>query len=100
MSSATAASQNLHDRLFYRMLHAPATTFFDVVPFGRVLNRFSHDLDQVDLFLPSLLHECSLNIFNFIGIVVLAIVVTYYFIVALVPIVIFFVYVQNYFTIW
>jgi ATP-binding cassette subfamily C (CFTR/MRP) protein 5 len=29
------------------MMRAPTTTFFDVTPVGRILNRFSKDLDQV-----------------------------------------------------
>ncbi|RHY93340.1 hypothetical protein DYB35_013691 [Aphanomyces astaci] len=45
-------SQAMHEKLFRRVLHAPVTTFFDITPVGRILNRFSSDLDQVDSMLP------------------------------------------------
>ncbi|OQR87494.1 ATP-binding Cassette (ABC) Superfamily [Achlya hypogyna] len=45
-------SKSLHERLFAKVLGAPVNTFFDVTPVGRILNRFSNDLDQVDSQLP------------------------------------------------
>ncbi|KAF1316447.1 Multidrug resistance protein abc superfamily, partial [Globisporangium splendens] len=45
-------SANLHFKYMWKVLSAPVTTFFDVTPVGRVLNRFSRDLDQVDNPLP------------------------------------------------
>lgn len=45
-------SANLHFKYMWKVLCAPVTTFFDVTPVGRVLNRFSRDLDQVDNPLP------------------------------------------------
>ncbi|KAJ0401177.1 hypothetical protein ATCC90586_006196 [Pythium insidiosum] len=46
------ASKALHARYFLKVLMAPIPTFFDVTPVGRILNRFSRDLDQVDNPLP------------------------------------------------
>ncbi|GLE01066.1 hypothetical protein PINS_up009879 [Pythium insidiosum] len=46
-------SANLHSRYLRRVIGAPVTTFFDVTPVGRILNRFSRDLDQVDNPLPN-----------------------------------------------
>lgn len=46
------SSKNLHDELFRRVLAAPVNTYFDVTPVGRILNRFSNDLDQMDSLLP------------------------------------------------
>lgn len=45
-------SENLHFRYLRKVLGAPVTTFFDVTPVGRILNRFSRDLDQVDNPMP------------------------------------------------
>lgn len=45
------ASQRLHDQLLDRILHA-TMTFFDANPIGRILNRFSKDIDQMDVLLP------------------------------------------------
>lgn len=46
------ASQRLHHKYFDKVLRAPVTSFFDVTPVGRILNRFSRDLDQIDNPLP------------------------------------------------
>jgi len=49
---AVRSSSNLHNELFRQVLRAPITLYFDVTPIGRILNRFSNDLDQVDAVLP------------------------------------------------
>ncbi|TMW55714.1 hypothetical protein Poli38472_010596 [Pythium oligandrum] len=41
-----------HAQHFCKILMAPINTFFDVTPLGRILNRFSRDLDQIDNPLP------------------------------------------------
>ncbi len=46
------ASKILHERLLERMLHAPMY-FFDTTPIGRILNRFSKDIYNVDQAVPS-----------------------------------------------
>ena len=42
----TTASRNLHDASFARVLQG-TVAYFDTTPLGRILNRFSGDLDQV-----------------------------------------------------
>uniref|UniRef100_UPI00398EC4DA ATP-binding cassette sub-family C member 12 n=1 Tax=Pristiophorus japonicus TaxID=55135 RepID=UPI00398EC4DA len=45
------ASSSLHDTVFYKILHCPMK-FFDTTPTGRIINRFSKDMDEVDVRLP------------------------------------------------
>ncbi|CAB3223722.1 unnamed protein product [Arctia plantaginis] len=47
-----AASRALHAALLGGVLHAPTIGFFDCTPVGRVLNRFSKDVDVLDNVLP------------------------------------------------
>ncbi|KAJ3116045.1 hypothetical protein HK100_001174, partial [Physocladia obscura] len=45
--SGTKASKNLHEKAFDQILRAPVF-FFDTTPLGRIINRFSRDMDFVD----------------------------------------------------
>uniref|UniRef100_A0A674NHT8 ATP-binding cassette sub-family C member 5 n=1 Tax=Takifugu rubripes TaxID=31033 RepID=A0A674NHT8_TAKRU len=42
------AASALHDKLFHRLLLSPMR-FFDTTPLGRILTRFSRDMDEVDV---------------------------------------------------
>lgn len=48
---AVRSSRHLHDALSKGVMRAPVS-FFDTTPIGRVLNRFTKDMDSVDLLLP------------------------------------------------
>lgn len=43
---------HLHNYLLKNVLRVPCNTFYDVTPVGRILNRFSKDLDVMDNVLP------------------------------------------------
>uniref|UniRef100_A0A182X349 ABC-type glutathione-S-conjugate transporter n=1 Tax=Anopheles quadriannulatus TaxID=34691 RepID=A0A182X349_ANOQN len=49
--------------LLRRVLHAPLTSFFDITPVGRVLNRFSKDIDTTDSDLPATLRAWILSLY-------------------------------------
>ncbi len=49
---ATGVARKLHSNMFTRIIRAPVNLFFDRVPLGRLLNRFSSDLDVVDSAMP------------------------------------------------
>jgi ABC-type multidrug transport system fused ATPase/permease subunit len=44
------AGQNIHNKMLHSVLHAPVR-FFDSTPVGRVLQRFSRDIESVDVYL-------------------------------------------------
>lgn len=61
---ALGASRILHKQLLQNVLRAPLASFFDVTPLGRVLNRFSKDVDTTDTDLPATLRAWSACFFG------------------------------------
>lgn len=89
-------SSTLHAKLFDTVVRAPMG-FFDSTPTGRVLNRFSKDIDDVDVQLPGVLEQVMTNvIFIFVSIGVIASVFPW-FLIACVPILLLYRYLVHYF---
>ncbi|RZC38992.1 multidrug resistance-associated protein 1 [Asbolus verrucosus] len=57
----------LHHLLLSNILRVPCTTFFDVTPVGRILNRFSKDIDTLDNILPMTLRGWITCFFSVVG---------------------------------
>lgn len=57
------AAKDLHNNLLSRTMRLPMS-FFDCTPLGRIINRFSKDLDVVDNIIPQILRLWFLMIFN------------------------------------
>lgn len=58
----------LHNLLLVNIIRAPCTSFYDVTPVGRILNRFSKDVDTLDNVLPMTLRgwlTCFFAVLNF-----------------------------------
>ncbi|KAL3879125.1 hypothetical protein ACJMK2_031436 [Sinanodonta woodiana] len=80
------AASSLHNDVLDKVVKAPMK-FFEANPAGRVLNRFSKDLDEADVFLPQSIHA----LFQIINQNVLSMLLTVYYVpwilIAAVPIV-------------
>jgi ABC-type multidrug transport system fused ATPase/permease subunit len=63
------AAKLLHARMLRRLLGAPSS-FFDVTPVGRIVNRFSSDMEQVDNQLANLFTGFYQQLFNFTSIII------------------------------
>ena len=63
------ASEQIYMRMFLRVVHSPMS-FFETTPLGRILNRFSKDVDSVDLNLPRSMSGFLRQLFIVLGIFV------------------------------
>lgn len=86
--AALKASVSLHQQAFARIVRAPTTTFFDVTPVGRIINRFSKDVEKVDGSVMPMLKSVVQMLFQLFSYLLVICIVTPWFTVALVPILI------------
>ena len=66
MIGTLLASSKLHETMLNRILHSPMS-FFDTTPLGRILNRFSKDMDVLDVTIPQNLRMLANQLYNVIG---------------------------------
>lgn len=83
--AAVTAATKMHDEVVGIVLRAPVNLFYDVTPLGRILNRFSGDIDRMDLELPETLENVTQNIFRCSAALVVCVSSTYYFLPFLLP---------------
>ncbi|POM75559.1 ABC Superfamily [Phytophthora palmivora] len=95
--SCVRTSKNLHHELFRRVLAAPVNRYFDVTPVGRVLNRFSNDLDLIDSSLPKDYQLVMQHSSMALGSLVVSAFASYWIAVAYIPIIIVFFVTGQYF---
>ena len=86
----------LHERLLHTVLHSPMS-FFETTPIGRIINRFSKDIDNLDWQVAVAFQSLFSILLICIGSFAMILIVTPWFIIALVPL--FYVYyrVQKYY---
>ncbi|GFS27777.1 multidrug resistance-associated protein 4 [Elysia marginata] len=93
---AVTAGENLHNIMFARSLRA-TMAFFDTNPVGRVLNRFSKDVGQIDERLPLILFDLLQNFLQVCSIVVVSSVLNPWVFIPVVPLMFLFVIVRRYY---
>jgi len=89
----TRATSLLHMELLKRCLRAPIA-FFDVTPVGRIVNRFSKDLDTVDTLIPRNFEMWYMCMFKVLGTIFVISYSTPFFLMVLLPLGIFYYFVQ------
>ena len=92
----SAASRTIHKRMAKQVLGAPLG-FFESTPVGRLIQRFSKDLDQIDQQLPSSLGQLLSSSMAIFASMVAITVVTPTFLFAMMPIFGVYVAVTNYY---
>lgn len=91
---AVIASRRLHNRLLERSLHAKMY-FFDTNPLGRILNRFSKDIDNIDMPLPIAIQDVLQAAALTIGSLVTVCIAIPWLLIAMVPVLVSFFVLQT-----
>lgn len=92
----TTASKAMLRNAIGRVLRAPMS-FFDTTPLGRITNRFSRDVDVMDNNLTDALRMYFFSIGAIISVFILIIAYFYFFVVALVPLFVLFLFATGYY---
>lgn len=92
----TLASKAMLRRAITRVLRAPMS-FFDTTPLGRITNRFSRDVDVMDNNLSDAIRMYSFSIGSIIAVFALIIAFFHYFVIALAPLVVLFLFAAGYY---
>lgn len=90
------ASKVLFERLVGGVLYSPMC-FFDTTPLGRIVNRFSKDVYTVDEQIPQSSRSYLASMTRVLSVLLYISVITPLFILALVPIAVFYAISQNYY---
>ena len=93
--AAISASRALHAKMLKNILRSPMS-FFDTTPLGRVLNRFSKDIYVIDEAIPRSVRSFLFTLFGVLSSLVVIVVTTPTFIIAIIPLGIFYFLVQVY----
>jgi ABC-type multidrug transport system fused ATPase/permease subunit len=90
------ASEEMHREMVTSVLRAPLT-FFESTPVGRLIQRFTRDLDQIDQQLPGSFGQFVASTLNIISAMVAIAVVTPSFAVFGVPILVVYMFITNFY---
>uniref|UniRef100_A0A1I8HGU7 ABC-type glutathione-S-conjugate transporter n=1 Tax=Macrostomum lignano TaxID=282301 RepID=A0A1I8HGU7_9PLAT len=90
------SSRKLHAKMLSNILRAPMS-FFDTTPVGRIVNRFSRDIETIDNLLPQMFRSWISTFFNVMSTIVVISFSTPAFMSVIVPLGVLYVFVQRFF---
>ena len=61
----------LHNKMLVHIMNSPISTFFDVTPIGRILNRFSKDIDVIDVTLNASIRLLIIELFRSLSTIII-----------------------------
>lgn len=90
------AARDLHNKLLINVFRLPMS-FFDTTPLGRILNRFSKDVDTIDNVLPMSMRFWIMMFFNTLAVIVVISYSTPIFLSVVLPIGIIYYFIQRFY---
>ncbi|KAG7261091.1 hypothetical protein CRUP_024784, partial [Coryphaenoides rupestris] len=90
------SSEVLHSRMFHAILRTPVL-FFDVNPIGRVLNRFTKDIGQLDTVMPWTFFDAIQAFLHMVGVIAVAASVIPWILLLVFPLLLVFIFLRRYF---
>ncbi|XP_016987828.1 multidrug resistance-associated protein 1 isoform X9 [Drosophila rhopaloa] len=90
------AATVLHQMLLENVLKAPMT-MFDTTPVGRILSRFSKDVESVDQKMPQVINDCIWCAYEVLATIVVISLSTPIFLVVIVPIALLYYFAQRFY---
>jgi ABC-type multidrug transport system fused ATPase/permease subunit len=97
LHTCLGASRHLHGQILRKVVAAPINKWFDITPIGRILNRFTKDLDAVDALLPDFLLQSMQQIFHILAVIIICIVSTPFMAIVILPVALAFFFIQRHF---
>eukprot|EP00095_Tigriopus_kingsejongensis_P007287 maker-scaffold313_size211302-snap-gene-0.9 protein:Tk07287 transcript:maker-scaffold313_size211302-snap-gene-0.9-mRNA-1 annotation:"multidrug resistance-associated protein 1 isoform x4" len=90
------AAITMHATMLQRILRSPMS-FFDTTPLGRILNRFSKDIDIIDITIPQILRSLLVQILTVVGTIFIICFANPIFIAIIIPVFIIYYFVQKFY---
>ncbi|XP_054655590.1 ATP-binding cassette sub-family C member 4-like isoform X3 [Dunckerocampus dactyliophorus] len=90
------STQMLHNRMFNAVLRTPVS-FFDLNPIGRILNRFSKDISQMDSLLPLTFVDFYQLFWQNVGVLAVAASIIPHLLICIAPLLFIFLYLRRFY---